>query len=407
MHILLVADGRSPTTITYLNTLIRTGYQVSLISTFPCTAPQGLKQFQVLPVALGRFAGSQAATKTSPVPSHTQAGPSLLRKALSRLRRAAAPIRYMAGPLSLPLYKERYLRLLAAIQPDLVHALRIPYEGMLASFTPPSTPLIVSIWGNDLTLHARGSGLMHDWTRRTLLRANGLVADTRRDTRLAVEWGFSSEKPSLVIPGSGGLDLAAIDQAVESAVTVPVRVKQAAQLVVNPRGFRPGSVRNDTFFAAIPLLLERLPETLFACFAMQSQPEAQEWVERLNIQNQVLLLPYLPQQAAWSIFHSAQVTVSVSQHDGTPNSLLEAMACGCFPIAGNIESLREWIIPGQNGLLIDPSSPRELADALEKALNDDALRSQAARMNRQIVEQRAERGVIQAQLSGFYSRFTR
>lgn len=247
---------------------------------------------------------------------------------------------------------------------------------------------------------------MRDWTRKTLLRANGLVADTRRDTRLAAEWGFSTDKPSLVIPGSGGLDLAAIDQAVDSAVTVPVRVKQAAQLVVNPRGFRPGSVRNDTFFSAIPLLLERLPETLFACFAMQGQPEAQEWVERLNIQKQVLLLPYLPQQAAWSIFHSAQVTVSVSQHDGTPNSLLEAMACGCFPIAGDIESLREWIEPGQNGLLVDPSSPQELADALEKALNDDALRSQAARMNRQIVEQRASRDVIQAQLSGFYQHFS-
>jgi glycosyltransferase involved in cell wall biosynthesis len=53
------------------------------------------------------------------------------------------------------------------------------------------------------------------------------------------------------------------------------------------------------------------------------------------------------------VFRGAQIVVSPSIHDGTPNSLLEAMACGCFPVAGDLESIREWITHGQNGLLFD------------------------------------------------------
>ncbi|MCE5209077.1 MAG: glycosyltransferase family 4 protein [Chloroflexi bacterium] len=403
MHILLIADGRSPTTRTYLRTLYALGLQVSLLSTFPCSEPDGLKSFELMPVALARFAGSQAsAVNTSSRIAGGADKKSFVRKIASFSRKVAAPARYVAGPLSIAFYKNQYLDTLKRINPDIVHALRIPYEGMLAACIPAGIPLIISMWGNDLTLHAHGSLLMKNLTRKTLQRADGLIADTRRDIRLAREWGYSEDKPVLVIPGSGGLDLQAVDQANQAVANLSEKLLKASRLVVNPRGFRPGSVRNDTFFAAIPLVLKQLPDTLFACCAMQGQPEALAWVERLKIHNEVVLLPYLPQEETWALFHIAQVSVSISQHDGTPNSLLEAMACGCFPIAGDIESLREWIQPGQNGLLVNPADPQELAEALVEALTHEELRKNAARINREIVETRAEKRFVQAQIDEFY-----
>ena len=44
-------------------------------------------------------------------------------------------------------------------------------------------------------------------TRRVLRRADGLIADAHRDIRLGSEWGFGTDKPALVVPGSGGIDL--------------------------------------------------------------------------------------------------------------------------------------------------------------------------------------------------------
>jgi glycosyltransferase involved in cell wall biosynthesis len=66
------------------------------------------------------------------------------------------------------------------------------------------------------------------------------------------------------------------------------------------------------------------------------------------------------------------------------------MACGCFPIAGDIESLREWITPGENGLLVDPVDPQELSEAIVKAISQPEMRQAAKEKNLQLVKDRAE-----------------
>jgi glycosyltransferase involved in cell wall biosynthesis len=90
------------------------------------------------------------------------------------------------------------------------------------------------------------------------------------------------------------------------------------------------------------------------------------------------------------LFRRSQVAVSPSTHDGTPNTLLEAMACGCFPVAGDLESLREWITPGANGLLVAPGDPRALADAILLALEQPAFRQRARQHNLRLISERAE-----------------
>jgi len=206
-----------------------------------------------------------------------------------------------------------------------------------------------------------------------------------------------------VAPGSGGIDLSEINQARPSpSNSMGGSLPAGVPLIVNPRGSRPGSVRNDVFFQAIPLVLRQKPEAFFVCPSMDGQPEALRWIKRLGINNQVRLMPLLPQEQLWELFLHAQVFASPSQHDGTPNSLLEAMSCGCFPIAGDIESLREWITPGVNGLLIDPTSPVALAEAIVTALDAPQLRYRAKEINAAIIQQRAEAGLVRQSIDTFY-----
>jgi glycosyltransferase involved in cell wall biosynthesis len=173
-------------------------------------------------------------------------------------------------------------------------------------------------------------------------------------------------------------------------------------LVVNPRGFRTGSVRQDTFFAAIPFILERRPSVWFACAAMAGQREALRAVGRYHLENKVTLLPHLPQTDLWGLFARAAVTVSVSQHDGTPNTLLEAMALGALPVAGDIESIREWITPGVNGLLVEPTKPNALAEAVLLALDSPSLRTRAAEVNAEIIAERASAETVREKIRIFY-----
>ncbi len=89
------------------------------------------------------------------------------------------------------------------------------------------------------------------------------------------------------------------------------------------------------------------------------------------------------------LFRRAMVAVSPSEHDGTPNTLLEAMACGCFPVAGDIESVREWLVDGENALLVNPADPQVLAAAIIRALDDAGLR-RSRETQQTLVAERAE-----------------
>lgn len=374
MRLLFVADGRSPTTLGWLNYWIENRHAVHLVSTFPCEAPSGLESFQVIPAAFSGMAGGGG--------SGSRRGPA------ARLRGVLRPLRYVLGPASLPPHQEQFRRLAEAIRPDIVHALRIPFEGMLACVTPPGIPFLVSTWGNDITLHARGSPWMAALTRRVLRRADGLFADTGRDIRLAAEWGLRPGAPTLVVPGAGGIRLGEV-AAGAGSVPLPEELPDAP-LVVNPRGQRPGSLRQDVFFRAIPRVLKEVPQAYFVCPPLRGDPQAEAWVASLGIGERARLWPKLSQPQLWALMSKAQVFVSPSRHDGTPNSLLEALACGCFPVAGDIESMREWITDGVNGLLVDASNEESLAGAIVRALNDPVLRSQAAQVNAGLLAERAD-----------------
>ena len=213
----------------------------------------------------------------------------------------------------------------------------------------------------------------------------------------------AADRPTLVVPGNGGIDLAELDRVRPgSSDTFSNLLPAGVPLVVNPRGLRPAYVRNDVFFQAIPLVLQHRPEVFFVCPSMEGQSEALGWVQRLNLKKNVRLLPYLPQSQLWELFARAEISASISTHDGTPNTLLEAMACGCFPVVGDLEALREWITPGVNGLLIEPGKPQALAEALLLALDQPALRARAAEINRRLVCERAEVGVVREKLKAFY-----
>lgn len=399
MHILLVADGRSPITRRWIQTMLAIQSRVSLISTFPCQPIDNVDLAGVLPVAFSSLAGSQVKSASQqqdkPRPKSRLAG---LRPFLQHLR-------YFLGPLTLLFYSFQFKNIVGDLKPDIVHALRIPFEGMLCSWLPKGTPLLISTWGNDLTLHARGSTLMRTLTRRTLERANGLISDTLRDIHLAREWGLNPDAPVLEVPGNGGVDLHEIENIKNQNRPDPKFLKRDSPLIINPRGFRPGSVHQEVFFQSIPQVLKELPNAQFVCTGMIGQKEALRWVNQLGIESNVVLLPYQDQTNLWNLFLRADVYVSVSSHDGTPNTLLEAMACGCLPVCGDIESIREWITSGENGLLVDPHDPQAVAQAILIACQDKTLQEESKKLNKEIIRNKAEVTVVRRKVKSFYKEF--
>jgi glycosyltransferase involved in cell wall biosynthesis len=65
------------------------------------------------------------------------------------------------------------------------------------------------------------------------------------------------------------------------------------------------------------------------------------------------------------------------------------MACGCFPIAGDIPSIRDWIQHGINGLLMDPKKPEAIANEILSALSSPHLITNASKINYELVQNQA------------------
>ncbi len=395
MKLAFIADGRSPTTQGWISLFTERGHEVHLLSTFRCAPLPGVASLHFISVAFSGM-GKQGEKGEFRAPGGTQG---------IGLR---SVIRHWLGPFTLPRAARYVRKILETLDVDLVHSLRIPFEGMLGALAHPEIPLVASVWGNDFTLHARSSPGMNYYTRQTLRRVDALHADCKRDIRLAADWGFSPDRPTVVLPGGGGVVRDLFNPAFpEMGSLGPELRKQFENLpkdspiVVNPRGFR-AYIRNDTFFRSIPGVIERVPGAIFLCPAMAGNEEANSWIAQLKIEQSVRLLPKLSQGEMAMVYRMSKVMVSPSEHDGTPNTFLEAIACGCFPVVGDLESLREWVVDGENGFLVDPDDPDALAQATSRALKGAELREKASKVNQDLVDERADRDRVVISAERFY-----
>ncbi|MBN1537592.1 MAG: glycosyltransferase family 4 protein [Anaerolineales bacterium] len=386
MRLLFVIDGRSPIALNWVEYFVQTGHEVHLVSTRPCTSNLPLTSLNIIPVAFGEVAGRQSGNRGG--------DPSWLRTLIPVRWRTV--IKQRVAPRTLPSAARHLQQLISEIKPDLVHAMRIPYEGMLTALAGPDSPLLVSVWGNDFTLHASSTPRMRNLTRLTLQRADALHTDCERDRRLATAWGFSPQKPIITLPGAGGVRLNMF-----KASALDREKGKKEPLIINPRGVR-AYVRNDTFFNAIPLVLAQEPQARFICPGMAGESQILNQIERLDISQSVTLLSKMPQADMATLFRQSDIAVSITEHDGTPNTLLEALACGCFPIAGDIETLREWITPGMNGFLVPPGDPQALAQAILLALEQPELRQRAKAINLQMIKERADYYEVMPRVLAFY-----
>lgn len=76
---------------------------------------------------------------------------------------------------------------------------------------------------------------------------------------------------------------------------------------------------------------------------------------------------------------SAELFVLTSDYEGMPNALIEAMCLGLPVISTKVSGATDLIRDGENGLLVECDDVQDLANAMEKMLSDDTLRSNCAK----------------------------
>jgi glycosyltransferase involved in cell wall biosynthesis len=409
MKLCYIVDFRSPHARNWISHFVRQGHEVHIVSTFPAdpTDPP-MASLTVVPLDFSariRTASVGAAQAESTTTRSTHGNPLFAKLRGGALWSIMKVLRDRVNPIAVQLQHSKVRRIIDRLQPDLVHSMRIPFEGILTTAAirhRPDLPYVQSIWGNDFSFFAEGSPLVAKLTRRVLARVDALHPDCRKGMEEGWAWGFDRDKPWTILPGGGGVQTDRFKPGPKSPdLMARFQIPEGVPVIINPRGVKP-DIRTDSFFQAVPIVLARHPNAIFLGVWMEGNKIAQGWVDKLGIASNVRLLPWVDHKDMAELFRLADITVSPSNHDGTPNTLIEGMACGAFPVAGGIQSVREWVTDGVNGILVDQGSGESIAEGILRALDDPDLRAKAIAHNIEMIQATVSHDSVMKKAEQFY-----
>ena len=145
-----------------------------------------------------------------------------------------------------------------------------------------------------------------------------------------------------------------------------------------------GQKNLEVLFQALKKVLARHPAQVLCCGEGPLRAQCQRWIVEHGLAERVRLTGYVPN--LWSLMKLADVFVSPSLFEGSPNVVLEAMASGCPLVVSDIATHRE-ILDERSAVLVDPQSPVRLAEALDATLTNRP----AAEARAQVARAAAER----------------
>lgn len=108
--------------------------------------------------------------------------------------------------------------------------------------------------------------------------------------------------------------------------------------------------------------------------------------KKLAIEKHVTFYGSVSQGKLPELYSSAQIAVMPSiKEEGLGLVSIEAMGCGCAVIMSSLNSAKEFIVNGNNGVLVKPADSQDLARAIKSLLLNRDEREQMAMNGRQSV----------------------
>jgi glycosyltransferase involved in cell wall biosynthesis len=120
---------------------------------------------------------------------------------------------------------------------------------------------------------------------------------------------------------------------------------------------------------AFSRVVQELPALLVICGEGPQQPELDCLVREKGLVGRVIFTGFLPTSSVWTLMKKAELFVSLSQYEGCPNTVMEAMANGCPVFLSDIPAHRE-IADERCAVLVNPDHLDHMAKLLLKALNE-------------------------------------
>lgn len=166
---------------------------------------------------------------------------------------------------------------------------------------------------------------------------------------------------------ANGIPIHEIDQIIGA---MPIEFSKTDSPIVLYAGRLINLKNLDLFLREIANLIQKKKVKVILCGEGPQRYELEMLRNKLGLEKDVHFTGHLPNNSVWALMKIAKVFVSISKYEGCPNTVMEAIACGCPVVVSDIPAHRE-ILDSNSALLVDSSKFQETANAILISINDE------------------------------------
>lgn len=285
---------------------------------------------------------------------------------------------------------------LREIQPDVVHSFVMylataPLREVMKKHS--NIRWIYSSWGSDLYYYRKKKKELEEMNK-TFPELNYMFTDCYRDYQIALENGFSGKFLG-VFPGGGGFNFNLTDHLMQ---------EQDLRNIILVKGYQGLHGRCIPVLKALWEIKEKINS--YEVIVFGAGKEVYDFIEQSPLKNWHVLqvLGNLSHLKVMQLMGEAYLYIGNSLSDGTPNTLLEAIVMGAFPVQSNPGgATAETIEEGKNGFLItNPEAEDEIAFKIRRALSEKNIVVEGVKYNLREIKPRLERGRVRERVLSKY-----
>lgn len=290
------------------------------------------------------------------------------------------------------------VHLIRILKPDIVHSLEFQHAGYMTlaarrKLGNKFPTWVITNWGSDLYLFGRLAE-HREKIEGILTTCDYYSCECQRDLKLAEEMGLAG-KVLPMFPNTGGFDLA-------HATALRQPGKTSARRLILLKGYQHWAGRALTGLRALRLCSDSLSGYELCVYSATPDVTIAARLFEQETGIPVRIIPQCSHEDMLRLYGCARIYIGLSISDAISTSLLEAMVMGAFPIQSCTSCADEWISDGRSGLIVPPEDPDIIAEAILKALRDDALVDGAAKINESVAFERLDQEKIKPQVVKMY-----
>lgn len=297
-------------------------------------------------------------------------------------------------------------RTLRRVRPDLVHV-HFAYQGLAALALADHRRLILTTMGGDVMIE---QGQVRSRRRQLLLRlllgrARAITCQAPGVEQAVLRWGDYGHKVHRV---RWGVDRERFRPDLETADLRARHGIAPDELVLFCCRLCQPLYNKDLVLRAFARARSEGLRAKLLVSELYAEPGYRAWLDRLvgelGLRGAVRFVGAIPHADMPRYFNLADVVLSLPRSDGLPQSVLEAMACGSYPIVGRLSLpvYAELIEGPQHGRCVDLEGPGELSQVLLELAGDPNLRASAAAAGREHVTRIADWEDQAARMNAIY-----